>query len=145
MSTKPQRPAAQHSFPKLHNAMWPGLVGKGPGLEPYIDLDTMLDHTASATIDGVGFDGVDLFLYEPHVDIDSSDDDLRRLAEKISAKRLLVGSVVAPVWTNSGGGSAMGDEAERRRFLLQVRKSCGIASKLREIGIRKYGIIRIDS
>jgi Xylose isomerase-like TIM barrel len=105
----------------------------------------MLDLTASAAIDGLGFDGVDLFLYEPHIDIDSTNDDLRRLAEKISAKRLLVGSVVAPVWPNSGGGSAMGDEAERRRFLLQVKKSCGIASKLREIGIRKYGIIRIDS
>ena len=145
MSTSLQRPAVQHTFPKLHNAMWPGLVGKGPASEPYIDLDTMLDLTASAAIDGLGFDGVDLFLYEPHIDIDSTNDDLRRLAEKISAKRLLVGSVVAPVWPNSGGGSAMGDEAERRRFLLQVKKSCGIASKLREIGIRKYGTIRIDS
>jgi sugar phosphate isomerase/epimerase len=145
MSTSPQRPAVQHTFPKLHNAMWPGLVGKGPASEPYIDLDSMLDLTASAAIDGVGFDGVDLFLYEPHIDIESTNDDLRRLAEKISAKRLLVGSVVAPVWPNSGGGSAMGDEAERRRFLLQVKKSCGIASKLREIGIRKYGIVRIDS
>src|ERR1700719_3849345 len=134
-----------NNYPKLHNAMWPGLVGKGPGSEPYIDLDTMLDLTASAAIDGVRFDGVDLFLYEPHVDIDSTGDDLRRLAEKVRAKRLLVGSVVAPVWPNSGGGSAMGDEAERRRFLLQVRKSCGIASKLREMGIRKYGVIRIDS
>ena len=23
-------------FPRLHNAMWPGLVGKGPGSEPFI-------------------------------------------------------------------------------------------------------------
>src|SRR5262249_43544641 len=38
---------AQHAYPKLHNAMWPGLVGKGsPGAEPAIDLDTMLDLTA---------------------------------------------------------------------------------------------------
>ena len=35
-----------NNFPKLHNAMWPGLVGKGsPGAEPFIDLDTMLDFT----------------------------------------------------------------------------------------------------
>ena len=28
-------------YPKLHNAMWPGLVGKGSsGAEPCIDLDT---------------------------------------------------------------------------------------------------------
>ena len=38
-----------HSRPALHNAMWPGLVGKGsPGAEPFIDLDTMLDLTAKA-------------------------------------------------------------------------------------------------
>jgi sugar phosphate isomerase/epimerase len=125
--------------------MWPGLVGKGPGSEPYIDLDAMLDLTASAAVDGIRFDGVDLFLYEPHLDIDATDDDLRRLSEKITGKGLLVGSVVAPVWSNTGGGSAMGDEAERRRFLIQVEKSCRIASKLREFGIRKYGVIRIDS
>ena len=34
---------SKNLFPKLHNAMWPGLVGKGsPGAEPAIDLDTML-------------------------------------------------------------------------------------------------------
>ena len=28
-----------NAYPKLHNAMWPGLVGKGsPGAEPAIDL-----------------------------------------------------------------------------------------------------------
>ena len=53
---------APHAFPALHNAMWPGLVGKGPDSEPPIDLDTMLDLTAAARVDGVRFDGVDLFL-----------------------------------------------------------------------------------
>ena len=61
--------------PAIHNAMWPGLVGKGPDSEPPIDLDTMLDLTAAAEVDGVRFDGVDLFLFDPHVDIDSTDDD----------------------------------------------------------------------
>ena len=43
-----------NNFPKLHNAMWPGLVGKGsPGAEPFIDLDTMLDLTAKAEVNGV--------------------------------------------------------------------------------------------
>ena len=42
-----------NTFPKLHNAMWPGLVGKGPDSEPPIDLDTMLDLTAAAEVDGV--------------------------------------------------------------------------------------------
>src|SRR5689334_3420405 len=74
---------AANNFPKLHNAMWPGLVGKGsPGAEPCIDLDTMLDMTARAEVNGVKFDGVDIFLFDPHVNIDSSDDDLKRLAGK---------------------------------------------------------------
>jgi hypothetical protein len=88
----------QNTYPKLHNALWPGLVGKGsPGAEPFIDLDTMLDLTAKAEVNGVKFDGVDLFLYNPHTDIDSSDDDIKRLADKIKSKGFVVGSVVAPV------------------------------------------------
>ena len=63
--------------------MWPGLVGKGsPGAEPTIDLDTMLDLTAAAEVDGIKFDGVDLFLYDPHINIDISDDDLKAVAEQ---------------------------------------------------------------
>ncbi len=134
-----------HDFPKLHNAMWPGLVGKGPDSEPTIALDTMLDLTEAASIDGVKFDGVDLFLFAPHVDIDSTDVDLLVLAENIGKRGLVVGSVVAPVWPPTGGGSAMGSDGDRKRFLTQVRKACSIASKLRDLGIRKYGIVRIDS
>jgi sugar phosphate isomerase/epimerase len=125
--------------------MWPGLVGKGPDSEPPIDLDTMLDLTAAARVNGARFDGVDLFLSLPHTDIDSSDDDLARLAEKLASKGLRAGSLVAPVWPPTGGGSAMGDEAERGRFLTQVEKACRIGRKLRDLKIREYGIIRIDS
>jgi len=131
-----------NKFPALHNAMWPGLVGKGPGAEPAIDLDTMLDMTANAEVDGVRFQGVDLFLFAPHVEIDSTDDDLKILADKIAAKNLVVGSVVAPVWPPTGGASAMGDATQ---FLTQVKKACIIAQKLRTLGIRPYGIVRIDS
>jgi len=132
--------------PKLHNAMWPGLVGKGsPGAEPAIDLDTMLDLTAKASVDGAKFDGVDLFLFDPHVSIDATDSDLKRLADKIASKGFVVGSLVAPVWAPTGGGSAMGSEEDRRNFVTQVRKACAIGKKLRGLGIRKYGIVRIDS
>ena len=135
-----------HRYPKLHNAMWPGLVGKGsPGAEPAIDLDTMLDLTAQASVDGVRFDGVDLFLFDPHVSIDSTDDDLRRLSDRIRAKGFVAGSLVAPVWPPTGGGSAMGSEDDRRNFLTQVRKACAIGRKLRDIGVRPYGVVRIDS
>lgn len=137
---------AVNTFPKLHNATWPGVVGKGsPDAEPFIDLDTMLDLTARAEVGGVKFDGVDVFLFAPHVDIDSTAEDLRKLADKVRAKNLVIGSVVAPVWPPTGGGSAMGDEAERKKFLEQVRKGCGIAQKLRDLGVRPYGVVRIDS
>src|SRR3984885_13169502 len=134
-----------NNFPKLHNAAWPGLVGKGPDSEPPIALETMLDLTAAAEVDGVRFDGVDLFLSLPHTDIDSSDDDLARLAANIAAKGLRVGSLVAPVWPPTGGGSAMGNDEECGRFLTQVKKACQIGRKLRALKIREYGIIRIDS
>jgi hypothetical protein len=125
--------------------MWPGIVGKGTDSEPAIDLDTMLNLTAAAQVDGIRFDGVDLFLSLPHTDIDSTEDDLKRLAEKIAAHHLVAGSLVAPVWPPVGGGSAMGSAEERGRYLAQVRKACAIGQKLRHLGIRKYGVVRIDS
>src|SRR5215471_18314740 len=138
--------ATKYEYPKLHNAMWPGLVGKGsPGAEPFIDLDTMLDLTAAAEVDGMRFDGVDIFLFDPHVSIDSNDDELKRLADRVAKRKFVIGSLVAPVWPPTNGGSAMGSAEERKNFLTQVRKSCAIGKKLRDIGIRSYGIVRIDS
>src|ERR1700744_4049979 len=125
--------------------MWPGLVGKGPDSEPFIPLETMLDLTARAEVNGIRFDGVDLFLSLPHTSIDSTDDELKQLAESIAGRGLVVGSLVAPVWPPTGGGSAMGSEEERKNFLTQVKKACAIGRKLRDLGIRQYGIIRIDS
>src|SRR3954453_21820107 len=136
---------ATHRYPYLHNAMWPGLVGKGPDSEPPIELDTMLEMTAAAQVDGARFDGVDFFLSDPHISIDSSPDDLKRLADKIAAKDLVVGSLVAPVWPGTGGGSPMGSPEERRAFVHQVRKACAIGRTLRDLGISKYGVVRIDS
>ena len=134
----------QNNYPKLHNAMWPGLVGKKSmgGAEADVDLDTMLDMTAKAEVNGVKFDGVDLFLNHPHTDIEISDDGIKALADKIRRKGLVVGSVVAPVWFF---GTAMGDEAKRAGWVNCVRKSVRIAAKLRELGVRPYGIVRIDT
>ena len=137
-----------NNYPKLHNAAWPGVVGKGDGGEPPIDLDTMLDLTAAAEVDGVKFDGFDLFLYLPHIDIDStveSDDAIKQLADKAQARNLQIGTVVAPIWQGTGGGAAMGDETERAKFLAQVRKGCYVAQRLRELGVRPHGNVRIDS
>ena len=135
-----------HALPKLHNAMWPGLVGKGsPGAEPFIDLDTMLDMTARAEVDGVKFDGVDLFLFDPHTNIDIADDDLIAMADKIAARNLAVGSLVAPVWPGTVGDTAFGPREAQEKFVLAVKKACRIATLLNGHGVRKYGVIRIDS
>src|SRR5258708_24293367 len=109
--------APNYSLPALHNAMWPGLVGKGPDSEPPIELETMLNLTASAEVDGQRFEGVDLFLASPHTDIDSSDDDLARLAENLRSKNLLAGSLGAPGSPPTRGGSAIAHAAELGRFL----------------------------
>jgi len=141
--------STQHShsnYPKLHNAMWPGLVGKGsPGAEPCLSLDTMLALTANAQVDGIKFDGVDLFLFDPHISIEIDEDGLKRLAEKIQSNGFVVGSVVAPVWPPTGGGSAMGSDEDRKRFVEQVRKACRIAKTVRDLGVRPDGVVRIDS
>jgi sugar phosphate isomerase/epimerase len=135
-----------NTYPKLHNAAWPGVVGKEPGTDnPPIDLDTMLDYTAAAEVNGQKFDGVDLFLFEPHVSIDATDEQLQQLAEKVQARGLVIGSVVAPVWPPTGGGSAMDPGQGRSDFLTQVKKGCAIAQKLRNLGVRPYGVVRIDS
>ncbi len=137
--------ATANNFPRLHNAMWPGLVGKGPDSEPPISLDTMLDLTAAAEVDGQKFEGVDIFAADPHTSIDAPDDELRALADKVRARGLVIGSIVAPVWPPVGGGSAMGSAGERARFVEMVRKACRIGQRLRELGARPYGVIRIDS
>jgi len=131
---------------KLHNAMWPGLVGKEPGTDhPPISLDRMLELTANAKVDGQKFDGVDLFLFHPHTDPDASESDIRKMADKIAAKNLAVGSLVAPVWPGTVGDSAMGSVEQRGKFIDAVRKACRIAQKLRDLGVRPYGVVRIDS
>src|ERR1700694_2968128 len=134
-----------NNYPRLHNAAWPGVVGKGEGSEPPIDLDTMLDLTAAAEVDGGKFDGFDLFLFLPHVNIDASDDKIKALADKASSRGLAIGSVVAPVWPPTGGGSAMDPGEGRKKFLEQGPNGFHLARPLRELGVRPYGVVRIDS
>lgn len=131
---------------KLHNAMWPGLVGKEPGTDhPPISLDRMIELTVNASVNGRKFDGIDLFLFHPHTDPDISENDLRAMADKIAAAGLSVGSLVAPVWPGTVGGSAFGSADDRKNFVLAIEKACRIAKILNEHGVRKSGIIRIDS
>jgi len=127
--------------------MWPGLVGKASqgGDEPDIALDTMLDLTANASAGDNRFDGVDLFLFHPHIDPALDESGVRELADKIAGRNLSVGSLVAPVWGGTVGGPAMGSDEERSNFIEAVKISCRIGGQLKEHGVRKSGVIRIDS
>lgn len=132
------------TYPKLHNAMWPGLVGKGEE-EPPISLDRMLDLTQAAEVDGVKFDGVDLFLADPHTPIDADEDTIKALADNVGGRGLKIGSAVAPVWPPVGGGSAMDEGEGRQAFLKAVEQSCRIMGRLRDLGVRDSGIVRVDT
>lgn len=136
-----------NNFPKLHNAMWPGVVGKGdePDLEPPIGLERMLDLTTATEVDGQKFDGVDLFLFLPHIDPTAGDAALRATAEAIQARGLQIGSLVAPVWPGTIGDSAMGDAECRKKFLRAVKVACQAAQVFDDCGARTSGVVRIDS
>ena len=133
--------------PKLHNAMWPGLVGKGDGAgqEPPISLEKMLQLTAAADVNGQKFDGIDYFLFLPHTNPEASDAELNQIADQIASYGFTVGSLVAPVWPGTVGDSAMGDAEARGKFLSAVKMACRIAGIFEKHGVRKYGVIRIDS
>ena len=99
--------AKPHRFPKLHNATWPGVVGKGVGdAEPCLDLVTMLDLTKNAEVDGVKFDGFDLFLAPPHFDLANREAEIDKIEKYCADYGFEVGSFVANVWS----GSTIGDE-----------------------------------
>ena len=130
-----------NNYPKLHNATWPGIVGKGTGSEQVISFDTMLEKTAAAEVDGIKFDGIDIGLFDPHIDLDMSDDGVKKLVDKVAALNLEIGTLVAPIW----GGPAMGNKEERTLFVDTVRKAAKFGQKLRALGIRSNAVIRIDS
>lgn len=144
-STQNEALSPKNNYPKLHNAAWPGMVGKGPDSEACIPLETMVQLTANAQVNGIGFDGMDITLHLPHFDIDGGPDALDRLVDLFQSHELAIGSLVAPIWKETGGGSAMGSAKERQRFLDQVEKTCALGQAIRERGLRPYGVVRIDS
>ena len=84
-------------------------------------------------------------LASSHAAPEADDDELKRIAESIQQRDLVVGSLVAPVWPGTVGDSAMGDDQARGKFLDAVRVACRIAKVFNDQGVRSYGSIRIDS
>ena len=124
--------------------MWPGLVGKGPDSEPPIDLDTMLDLTAAAKVSGVRFDGVDLFLFDPHVDIDSI---ATSSAACRSHPRPRLRGRFARSARLAADGRRLGDGQRRRPQALPVAGEEGVCDRPNASRSRHppYGVVRIDS
>ena len=119
-----------NNYPKLHNAAWPGLVGKGPDSEPPIDLDTMIASPPTPSRRREIRRHGPLPLRPPH------QHRYRRRRPQTHRRQVPrqesgVGSVVAPIWPPTGGGAAMGTEADRKKFVEQVTQGCRIAEKLR--------------
>lgn len=128
--------------PKLHNATWPGVVGKGSGDgEPCLSLEEMLALTAGAKVEGARFDGFDLFLCAPHFDCNQMESELDKIVRYCSDYQFEVGSLVANVWA----GSAMGEESAREQFLRELELACQAGQALRQAGVRPNGCIRVDS
>ena len=63
----------------------------------------------------------------------------------IQSKGFDVGSLVAPIWPGTVGDSAMGDSEQQGKFLEAVKMACRIAGVFNDHGVRKHGVIRIDS
>jgi hypothetical protein len=65
---------------------------------PHIDLDLLHDLTLNAEVDSVQFDGVDLFLADPHTPIDADDYAIKALADnfrgRCQTKKLEAGQAV---------------------------------------------------
>ena len=137
-----------NNFPKLHNAAWPGVVGKGEGSEPPIDLDTMLDLTAAAEVDGVRSSTASICSCS--IRMSASTRPTTQL-EEAGREGALARNLVDRLGRRprlAADRRRLGDGRRRRSqasFSTQVRKGCRIARTLREMGIRPYGVVRIDS
>ena len=136
--------AERNNYPKLHNAMWPGLVGKGPDAEP-IDLETMLELTAAAEVDGSEIRRRRSLAFDPHMSSIRATTISQACWPTTSRARI---SRSARSWRRSGrrpAGVGDGRAGRAQALLSQVRKACRIGKQMRELGVRPTGGIRIDS
>ena len=91
------------------------------------------------------FDGFDLFLFDPHIDIDASDDADPAIWPTRPARGTWRSARSSPRSGRRPAAARPWASRRRRKFLGQVRKACRIAERLRELGVRPNGVVRIDS
>jgi hypothetical protein len=138
--------ASENNYPKLHNAMWPGIVGKGAGRQ-------RADHRAryAARTDRQRRSRRAEVRRRRPVHHRSAFRHRQRCRRRSSAcrphrelrpqGRLLRRADLG----RAGGGSAMGDADERKRFLTQVEKGLRSASRCARSASARPAGIRIDS
>lgn len=134
--------------PFLSVPTWVGFVGKEPdkGGEEPVPLDELCQLFAGTEHNGQRIEMLDIFCYMPHVDFDSPD-AAKKLGEAIFDKHgFFAGTLVAPTWAGTKGGSAMTAEGRAARA-KQIRKTAQIGQWLREQGIRPAGcnLVRTDT
>ena len=85
-----------NAYPKLHNAMWPGLVDREPGTDhPPISLERMLELTAAANVNGQKFEGIDYFDDSKGTNVAAAVAALRGLAADCAGRIVLIAGGVA--------------------------------------------------
>ena len=139
---------AHNTYPRLHNAMWPGLVGKGAGrraadrprhdARPHRRGRGRRRRSSTASISSSSI---------RTSSIDATTTTLKRLADKVAGYgprgRLgrRAGLAAAPAAARRWASAE-----ERERFVDAGAQGLPrSASKLRELGVRPYGVVRIDS
>ncbi len=140
-----QQRKKKHKYPLCHAGIWCGIVGKGPDGEPVIGLEQMLGLIAKIRVGGLKFDGVDILLLADHISSAASEEQLDWLAELLNELGLMVGTVAAAVWPGTDGASAMGSDADRRKYVDAYLKACKFAKGLERREVRRYGCIRGDT
>ena len=134
-----------NNYPKLHNSVWPGLVGKGDGGEPAIDLDTMIELTAAAEVEGAPVRRV------RHLPGPAALRHRRRRRGGPAAGRQGAGQRAANRHRRGAGlcghGRGLADRRPpgQKKFLGQVRKGLPRGQLLRQMGRAAVGSVRMDS
>lgn len=128
-------PEHSHSnYPRLHTTVG---IPQMQGIDsPPIELETFLDLTTLAESDGIRFDGVDLPLHDSYLSLEAQDLEIKALASDVRDRELVIGTLIAPLLSTDSGEEA---------FLNRVKNCCRIGRRLRNLGARPYGVIRIDS
>ena len=132
-----------NTFPKLHNAMWPGLVGKGsPGAEP----SHRPGHDARPDRRGRG--RRHQVRRRRHLPLRPAHQHRHQRRRPQGGRRQDRGQGIRRrLGRRAGLVRRLGDGRRQaaRELPGAIRKACRIARTLRELGVRPYGVVRIDS